>query len=369
MTTSQAATAAKPPVVNIANAVTVLRLLLVPVFVWVFYQGRHGEVVWTLVTVGVFLAAAATDRLDGYLARTRGLVTDFGKIADPIVDKILIAAGLICLWLNNSEVSLMVVLVILLRELIVTVIRLAVVRKRVIAASAGGKLKTFLQVTAICMYILLRLVPDSPWATTGVTVTMIVTVAVTVYTGLEYIYQAWPYLVKRSKPKPVSPSADVTKATVAAGPAKSAVHPDRPVEGWDETRSVPQEPRAPGERGSTTTVLQAPSWAAVERPAEGLASTKGKAAAKGQPKTPAVAAKPPKAAAGSGGVPAASAARAGIPIVMADAPPGGLAAPAKAGSTRPVAVPAASAARAGIPIVMADAPPGGLAAPAKAGSA
>ena len=213
---------------NVANGVTVLRLLLVPVFVVVYWQGRAGSVSWSLAAVAVFLCAAATDKLDGYLARARNLVTDFGKLADPIADKALIAAGLICLW-ANQKLSWIAVAVILLREVVVTVIRLMVVRQQVMAASTGGKLKTLLQVAAIGLYILMQPWPEWTWLAVVAGVTMIAAVAVTVFTGVEYVYLAWPYLAK--KPKPATEQvADAAPAVDSEALAPLVARPGEPAE-------------------------------------------------------------------------------------------------------------------------------------------
>ena len=140
----------EPGLFNIANVLTMVRILLVPVFVACMLAGGTA---WRLAALAAFCVASLTDVLDGRLARRRGLVTDFGKIADPVADKALTGAALICLS-ALGELPWWVTAVIMFREIGVTVLRFWVIRRGVIAASRGGKLKTLLQVIAICLYIL-----------------------------------------------------------------------------------------------------------------------------------------------------------------------------------------------------------------------
>jgi CDP-diacylglycerol--glycerol-3-phosphate 3-phosphatidyltransferase len=165
-----------PGLVNAANALTVLRLLLVPVFVACLLAGGTG---WRVAAFAVFGVASVTDLLDGRLARSRGLITDFGKIADPIADKALTGAALVTLS-ALGELAWWVTVVILAREISVTLLRFWVIRRGVIAASRGGKLKTLLQVVAIALYVL----PGLPAAVREVV--MAAAVAVTVVTGIDY---------------------------------------------------------------------------------------------------------------------------------------------------------------------------------------
>jgi CDP-diacylglycerol--glycerol-3-phosphate 3-phosphatidyltransferase len=165
-----------PGLVNAANALTVLRLALVPVFVACLLAGGTG---WRVAAFVVFAVASVTDLLDGRLARSRGQITDFGKIADPIADKALTGAALVTLS-ALGELAWWVTVVILAREISVTLLRFWVIRRGVIAASRGGKLKTLLQVVAIALYVL----PGPPAAVREVV--MAAAVAVTVVTGVDY---------------------------------------------------------------------------------------------------------------------------------------------------------------------------------------
>jgi CDP-diacylglycerol---glycerol-3-phosphate 3-phosphatidyltransferase len=169
-----------PGLVNVANALTVVRLVLVPVFVWFLLEG--GTTARAIAFVA-FAVASLTDLLDGELARRRSLITDFGKIADPIADKALTGSALITLS-YLGELPWWVTCVIVVRELAVTGLRFWVIRRGVIAASRGGKVKTMLQVIAISLYVL-------PWHIVRVReVIMGAAVIVTVVTGIDYTARA-----------------------------------------------------------------------------------------------------------------------------------------------------------------------------------
>jgi CDP-diacylglycerol---glycerol-3-phosphate 3-phosphatidyltransferase len=172
--------APSPGLVNVANVLTIIRIVLVPAFVVCLTAGTTG---WRIVAFVLFWVASATDFLDGRLARQRGLVTDFGKIADPIADKALTGAALITLSALH-ELSWWVTAVILVREVGITVMRLAVIHHQVIAASRGGKLKTLLQMIAISLYLL-----PGPFGLAR-PIVMGLAVAVTLVTGADYVLQA-----------------------------------------------------------------------------------------------------------------------------------------------------------------------------------
>jgi CDP-diacylglycerol--glycerol-3-phosphate 3-phosphatidyltransferase len=172
-------------VVNIANGLTLVRLLLVPVFIaTLLFDGGHtaGWRVWAFV---VFAVATVTDFVDGDLARSRGLVTNVGKIADPIADKALTGAALIGLS-ALGDLPWWVTVVILVREIGVTGLRFFVIRHGVIAASRGGKAKTLLQNVAIGLYLL----PLTGWAATTRFWLLGVAVVVTMLTGADYVARA-----------------------------------------------------------------------------------------------------------------------------------------------------------------------------------
>ena len=165
---------------NVANVLTIVRIILVPVFVACLVAGGTA---WRITAFVLFWIASATDFLDGRLARQRGLVTDFGKIADPIADKALTGAALITLSAMH-ELSWWVTAVILVREVGVTLLRFAVIKRGVIAASRGGKLKTLLQMLAISLYVL-----PGPFGVVRPAV-MGLAVVVTLVTGADYVLRA-----------------------------------------------------------------------------------------------------------------------------------------------------------------------------------
>ena len=170
---------------NIANYLTLLRLALVPVFL-VLLLGRDGEdEAWRVGAALVFALASYTDRIDGQLARSRGLVTSFGKLMDPIADKALTGAALVGLSLLD-ELPWWVTVVVMVREVGVTLLRLFVIRHGVMPASRGGKLKTLLQGLAIGLYLL----PLTGLAASTRAPVMAVAVLVTVVTGLDYVVRA-----------------------------------------------------------------------------------------------------------------------------------------------------------------------------------
>jgi CDP-diacylglycerol--glycerol-3-phosphate 3-phosphatidyltransferase len=173
------------PLVNVANMLTVSRLVLVPVFLITLFVGDGHQIGWRLVATGVFAVASITDHFDGNLARSRGLVTDFGKIADPIADKALTGAALIGLSILG-ELPWWVTVVIAVREVGVTLLRFWVIRHGVIPASRGGKAKTLIQIIAIVFYLL----PFPGWFDPVRWVLMGAAVVLTVVTGVDYVIRA-----------------------------------------------------------------------------------------------------------------------------------------------------------------------------------
>lgn len=173
------------PLLNIANVLTILRIVLVPVFlVALFVDGGHSTG-WRIAAASIFAIAAVTDRIDGQLARKHGLVTEFGKMADPIADKALIGAALVGLSILG-DLSWWVTGIIAARELGITLMRFAVLRHGVIPAGRGGKLKTLVQSVAIGFYLI-----PLPDAFASVSATLMgLAVVLTVATGLDYVIQA-----------------------------------------------------------------------------------------------------------------------------------------------------------------------------------
>lgn len=179
------------PVWNLPNVLTMLRIALVPVFVVLLWQDTTATHLAALV---VFLLAAATDKLDGTIARRRGIVTNFGKIADPFADKLLTGAAMVVLAVLGV-MPWWATILILVREIAITVLRFVMVRRSVIAASNGGKLKTVLQVVFLSMMMLPAVAlfgsPLGDWWQTAAYVIMLLGTAVTVVTGLDYGWRAW----------------------------------------------------------------------------------------------------------------------------------------------------------------------------------
>lgn len=173
------------PIVNIANVLTVLRIALVPVFLVVLFVDDGQDTVWRIGATVVFAVAAITDRVDGQLARKYGLVTDFGKMADPIADKALIGAALVGLSILG-DLPWWVTIVIAAREIGITLVRFAVIRHGVIPAGRGGKAKTLVQSFAIGLY-LFPLPDEVHFLAVAL---MGLAVVLTVYTGVDYIVQA-----------------------------------------------------------------------------------------------------------------------------------------------------------------------------------
>ncbi len=170
---------------NVANALTVFRLLLVPVFLAALFRHSGDDTLWRVIAWAVFAVASVTDRFDGELARRRNLITEFGKLADPIADKALIGAALIGLSVLD-QLPWWVTVVILVREIGVTLLRFWVIRHGVIAASRGGKVKTLLQAVAIGLFVL----PPYAWLRDIAWVVMIAAIVIALITGFDYVGRA-----------------------------------------------------------------------------------------------------------------------------------------------------------------------------------
>jgi CDP-diacylglycerol--glycerol-3-phosphate 3-phosphatidyltransferase len=173
---------AAPSVWNGANVLTVVRVVLVPVFGWLLLQDGGTDTPMRVAALVVFLIAAATDRFDGELARRYNLVTDFGKIADPLADKALVGMALVGLSILG-ELPWWVTALVLVREFGITLMRFLVIRTQVIAASPGGKAKTVLQTLAIVLYLL----PFEGPVRTVAMIIMGIAVLLTVVTGIDYV--------------------------------------------------------------------------------------------------------------------------------------------------------------------------------------
>jgi CDP-diacylglycerol---glycerol-3-phosphate 3-phosphatidyltransferase len=185
-------TAAPPSNLNIANALTVLRIVGVPVFGWLLLTEGGDDVGFRLWAFVAFILLMITDRIDGDIARSRGLVTNFGKLADPIADKALTGMAFVGL----SIIGVLwwwVTIVLLVREWGITLMRFVVKKYGVMPASQGGRVKTTFQAVAIGGYLLPLEVWDNTfsqvlrWATH---VTMAAALAITLVTAVQYVRDA-----------------------------------------------------------------------------------------------------------------------------------------------------------------------------------
>jgi CDP-diacylglycerol--glycerol-3-phosphate 3-phosphatidyltransferase len=205
---------ATPPttarLVNLPNALTVLRLAVVPVFAVLLLSHGGADADRRYWATLVFALAIITDRYDGLIARRTGQVTEFGKLADPIADKALTGTALIGLSVLGV-LPWWVTVVILVREVGVTLLRFWVIRHGVIAASRGGKAKTVVQAVAIGLYILplTGVMASMRWWVMGVALVL------TLATGIDYVYRA--LTLRRTSARAMAAAA----AWRSAGPAGS----------------------------------------------------------------------------------------------------------------------------------------------------
>ncbi|MEJ5945116.1 CDP-diacylglycerol--glycerol-3-phosphate 3-phosphatidyltransferase [Pseudokineococcus basanitobsidens] len=191
-----------PSAWNLANALTVLRVLLVPLMAAALLVDGGDDPGWRVAAFGAFAVAIATDKVDGEVARRHDLVTDFGKLVDPIADKALIGTALVLLS-ALGELPWWITVVVLGREVGVTVLRLVVIRRGVIPASRGGKAKTVLQSLAVAVYLLPTPDAVAGWKPEVALVVVLLAVVVTVVTGLDYLASA----VRQHRLGPPAPPA------------------------------------------------------------------------------------------------------------------------------------------------------------------
>lgn len=188
---------------NLANKLTIFRVILVPIMVIVPFLGIQGEIfniplTWVIIDL-IFVIAAITDKLDGYIARSRNQITTFGKFLDPIADKILVLAAMIMLVESNNRLPAWIPIVVLFREFIVSGYRLVAVEKggKVIAASIWGKLKTVTQMLALVIAIadmnpifecFRGTLTGGALIINGIsTILMLISVFATIFSGVDYI--------------------------------------------------------------------------------------------------------------------------------------------------------------------------------------
>ena len=193
---------------NLPNHLTVLRMLLVPVLVAALLSGfENGD----YFAAAVFAFASFTDALDGWIARRDGTVTTFGKLMDPLADKLLVTAALVSL-VSLDRVAAWVAMVIIAREFAVTGLRtLAVEQGQIVPASGWGKLKTAMQIAAVLCLIL---VPGSPvW----VDLLVYAAVVVTVMSGADYFWRLRRLLSSEAATSGATLPPETTTATTSSG--------------------------------------------------------------------------------------------------------------------------------------------------------
>ena len=170
---------------NLANKITILRILMIPLFLFFLLKPFPYHMIFAAIT---FLLAAVTDSLDGYIARKRNQITNFGKFVDPLADKLLVVSALVCL-VEMGKVPALAAIIIISREFVITGFRLlAVTEGKVIAASWWGKLKTVTQIIAVMALIL----DNFPFRYIGIPfdrIALYLSVGITIWSGVDYIYK------------------------------------------------------------------------------------------------------------------------------------------------------------------------------------
>lgn len=176
----------KPSNWNLPNFLTSLRIIVIPLFAWLTLSGKTENNAFAWWALVVFILLMLTDKLDGDIARARGLITDFGKIADPIADKALMTTAFVCFNIIDI-LPWWVTALIVLREFGITIWRFFQLRAgNVVPASRGGKLKTALQTVAVALY----LCPFPSWMDIPSQIVMYAAVLVTVVTGIQYLWDS-----------------------------------------------------------------------------------------------------------------------------------------------------------------------------------
>ncbi|MFA5638221.1 MAG: CDP-diacylglycerol--glycerol-3-phosphate 3-phosphatidyltransferase [Anaerovoracaceae bacterium] len=167
---------------NLPNRLTLLRVIMVPFFIVFYLKG------YFLISFVLFVLASLTDLLDGHIARKRNLISNFGKIMDPLADKILVYSAF-CLMVGNGLVPAWMLIVILVREFAVSGMRtVAASEGIVVAADLSGKIKTVLQMIAVPMLILTGVILSDIWFTLSMAM-LWASLIMTVYSGIQYIYK------------------------------------------------------------------------------------------------------------------------------------------------------------------------------------
>jgi CDP-diacylglycerol--glycerol-3-phosphate 3-phosphatidyltransferase len=187
-TTAATGTTEKPSNWNLPNALTTLRIIMVPFYGWALLVDGGDSITWRTVAWGIFFVAMVTDKIDGDIARARNLVTDFGKIADPIADKAITGMAFVGLAIIiDTWWMWTITIVVLVREWAVTLLRLSILKSVVIAAAQSGKWKTTAQALALG-FLTLPLLEVDGWLDVPGEVTYVVAL---VFLGLAFVLTIW----------------------------------------------------------------------------------------------------------------------------------------------------------------------------------
>jgi len=171
---------------NLPNKLTVLRVCLIPVFLFFLLANPMGEPISRYIALGIFIIASSTDALDGYIARKYNLITNFGKFMDPLADKLLVCSAMIAM-IEMGDIPSLAVIVIIAREFIITGFRLVASDEGiVIAASMWGKIKTITQMIMV-IYLLLGFKGDLALSIGNILI--MASVFFTVLSAVDYIYK------------------------------------------------------------------------------------------------------------------------------------------------------------------------------------
>jgi CDP-diacylglycerol--glycerol-3-phosphate 3-phosphatidyltransferase len=174
---------------NIPNIITMARIIFVPLFIWTLVEFSNPESAMRWVSVLVFIIIMASDGIDGAIARKRGLITNLGKLLDPIADKALLGGALVTLSILG-EVSWWITAIIMIRELGITAYRFVVIRNEVVAASSGGKLKTIFQGIMVGFVVSPLTAWFGEWYSFLESALVFFATFLTVTTGVQYMYAA-----------------------------------------------------------------------------------------------------------------------------------------------------------------------------------
>ncbi|MFM2030880.1 MAG: hypothetical protein RI927_500 [Actinomycetota bacterium] len=175
---------------NLPNVITMARILFVPFFIWTLVEFNNPESAMRWISVLVFIIIMASDGVDGAIARKRGLITNLGKLLDPIADKALLGGALVTLSVLG-EVSWWITAVIMIRELGITAYRFVVIRNEVVAASSGGKLKTIFQGIMVGFVVSPLTAWFDQWYTYFELALVLFATALTLITGIQYMLAAF----------------------------------------------------------------------------------------------------------------------------------------------------------------------------------